>query len=116
MTTVPESASLTSGYTATYDAWNRLVSVADESTAVADSQYDGRGYRTVDKTYYGGPKTRHAHFTDDWRVVEERMGTATTAAGSSSGATGTLMSCPCEAPIMPVDHEHFRCAFPDALR
>ncbi len=81
MTTIPEPASLTTGYTATYDAWNRLVKLVDASTSqtVQENQYDGRKFRTVIKSYNSGTltETRHAYFDDNWRCVEERVGTST---------------------------------------
>jgi RHS repeat-associated protein len=83
MTTIPEPASPTLGYTATYDAWNRLVQLVDatSSQTVQQNQYDGRNFRTMILNYSGGTlsETRHSYFTDDWRCVEERVGTATTA-------------------------------------
>jgi hypothetical protein len=53
MTTIPQPATLTSSYTATYDAWNRLVQLVDatSSQTVQQYQYDGRNYRTVIKSY-----------------------------------------------------------------
>ncbi len=79
MTTVPQPATLTSGYTATYDAWNRLVKLQDGSNLVAQYRYDGRGYRQIVLSYTGGAfaEARYAYSTDDWRVVEERVGTST---------------------------------------
>jgi hypothetical protein len=81
MTTIPQPANLTSGYAATYDPWNRLVKLADGSNTVQENQYDGRNFRTVIKSYTSGTlsETRHSYFTDDWRCVEERVGTAATA-------------------------------------
>ncbi|WP_010584091.1 RHS repeat domain-containing protein [Schlesneria paludicola] len=83
MTTIPKPAAPATGYTATYDAWNRLVKLVDAPTGqiVQQNQYDGRNFRTVIQSYTSGTlsETRHSYFTDDWRCVEERVGTATTA-------------------------------------
>jgi RHS repeat-associated protein len=64
------------GYDLTYDAWNRLVEVAvTGGSVVASYAYDGAS-RRVTKT---GSDTRHYYYDDQWRVVEERLNTATTA-------------------------------------
>lgn len=69
-------------FKATYDAWNRLVKLTDGGNGekVQENQYDGRGYRIVTKTYTDGTlnETRHAYFTDQWQVIEERLGTSST--------------------------------------
>ena len=75
-TSFPDPRSLTSDLTATYDAWNRLVKLADASGTVAEYQYDGLGRRT-EKTV--GGTTRHAYFSDQWQVLEERVGSSTSA-------------------------------------
>ena len=81
MTTIPKPLALNTTFTATYDAWNRLVSVVDTSTSqnVQQYQYDGRNFRTVVKTYTSGTlsETRDFFYTDDWRVVEERVTSGT---------------------------------------
>ena len=63
MTTIPQPANPGSAYTATYDAWNRLVKLVDAPTGdtVQVNQYDGRKYRTVRETYTSGTlaETRH---------------------------------------------------------
>ncbi len=79
MTTVPQPSDPTKTYTATYDAWNRLVKLVDDDTSdtVAEYQYDGANRRTVQKTYVGGvlDETRHLYYTQpsQWQVVEERI-------------------------------------------
>ena len=45
-TTIPQPASLGSGYTCAYDAWNRLMSVKNGATTVSSYQYDGLNRRT----------------------------------------------------------------------
>jgi RHS repeat-associated protein len=60
-----------------YDAWNRLVEVraSDNSTVIAQYQYDGRNYRTVKKTYASGAlaETRHFYYNSSWQCLEERL-------------------------------------------
>lgn len=80
LTTIPQLATPTSTYVATYDAWNRLVKLVNGANTVAEYQYDLRTYRTVAKNYSGGtlPETRHSYYTPRWQVIEERLGTSTT--------------------------------------
>jgi RHS repeat-associated protein len=77
MTTVPKPTDLTGAFTATYDAWNRLVKLVDDATSdtVQENAYDGRRFRIVRKDYAGGSldATRHCFFTQDWQIVEERI-------------------------------------------
>lgn len=79
LTTLPQPAAPGSGFVATYDAWNRLVKLTSGGQTVQVNEYDGRNYRTVRKDYTAGilDETRHFYYTDDWRVVEERVGTST---------------------------------------
>jgi RHS Repeat len=81
MTTMPKPSDLTANYTLTFDAWNRLVKVADGATTVAEYEYDGLNHRTVKKTYVSGTldETRHFYYDKDWRCLEERVGTSTDA-------------------------------------
>ncbi|MFN5196038.1 MAG: RHS repeat-associated core domain-containing protein, partial [Planctomyces sp.] len=83
MTTMPQPASPASNYTATYDAWNRLVKIADGGNTVSEYQYDGAKRRVVQKSYVSGTlnETRHLYYTEPskWQVVEERVGTSTSA-------------------------------------
>jgi RHS repeat-associated protein len=83
MTTMPQPASPASSYTATYDAWNRLVKIASGASTVSEYQYDGAKRRVVQKSYVSGTlnETRHLYYTDPgkWQVVEERVGTSTSA-------------------------------------
>src|SRR5262245_32086466 len=77
MTTIPKPAGLTSSFTATYDAWNRLVKLEDNSGTVAQFEYDGAKRRTVTIGYSGGvlTQTRHFFYTEPskWQVIEERV-------------------------------------------
>jgi RHS repeat-associated protein len=59
-----------------YDGWNRLVEVKEGQTVVATYAYDGLN-RRVKKVV--GSVTRHFYYSRDWQVLEERVGTATTA-------------------------------------
>ena len=81
MTALPQPASPTDSLCCTYDAWNRLVSVAAATSGqpVARYQYDGRGYRTVAETFKSGSlsDSRNFYYSDQWQVVEERAGQAT---------------------------------------
>ena len=63
-------------YTLTWDAWNRLVKVEDGAALVADYAYDGTFRRTT-KTV--GGTTRHYYYNDEWKTIEERIGTSTNA-------------------------------------
>lgn len=69
-------------FEATYDAWNRLVKLTDggDGSTVQEIQYDARGYRMVTASYANGAlaESRHAYFTDQWRDIEERLGSAAT--------------------------------------
>jgi YD repeat-containing protein len=73
-TTIPIPSSLTTGYTATYDAWNRLVSLTSGSTSVATYSYDGLGRRIIKGIYIGGTldHNEHAYFNEDWQSLEVR--------------------------------------------
>ncbi|MCY2963532.1 MAG: hypothetical protein NT069_07770, partial [Planctomycetota bacterium] len=83
MTTVPQPADPTKGFSATYDAWNRLVKLVDVPTlqTVQENSYDGRTFRVVRKSYIAGvlSETRQLFFSTGWQVVEERVGAATAA-------------------------------------
>jgi len=81
MTTIPKPADPTQSFTATYDAWNRLVKIEASGSTVAQYEYDGAKRRTVKKTYTGGvlDETRHFYYTEPprWQVIEERIDTFT---------------------------------------
>jgi YD repeat-containing protein len=80
MTTMPQPADPTEGFDAVYDAWNRLVSLADSTShnTVQQNVYDGRNYRIIRKDYTSGTlsATRNFYYTDGWQDVEERLGTS----------------------------------------
>ena len=50
MTSMPQPASPGQSYSATYDAWNRLVQLTSGGTVVGQYQYDGMNRRTVKST------------------------------------------------------------------
>ena len=81
MTTVPKPSDPTTGYTATYDAWNRLVKLVDGANTVAEYRYDAAKRRIVKKTYTAGElgETRHFYYTEPskWQVIEERIDAST---------------------------------------
>ena len=81
MTVFPQPAAPTSGFVATYDAWNRLTQITDGTNTIAKYSYDGSNRRTVKQTYTAGTlsETRHFYFTSQWQDVEERVGTSTSA-------------------------------------
>jgi RHS repeat-associated protein len=64
-----------------YDAWNRLVRLHVGDTTLAEYTYDARGYRIRKDSYTDGTLTeaRHFYYTPGWQVVEERVGTSTSA-------------------------------------
>jgi RHS repeat-associated protein len=74
MTAMPKPLEPTEGYTATYDAWNRLVQLNDGETIVAQYRYDGLNRRTT-KTIDG--TSRHYYYSDQWQVLEEQVGAST---------------------------------------
>lgn len=81
MTTIPQPASPTSAFAATYDGWNRLMTLSADGIQIAGYQYDGLKRRTVKQTYSGGilSETRHLFYSSAWQVLEERVGTSTSA-------------------------------------
>ncbi|MEZ6049203.1 MAG: RHS repeat domain-containing protein [Planctomycetaceae bacterium] len=74
MTTIPKPAAPTAGYTATYDAFNRLVKLEDGANTVAEYEYDGLGQRIVKSVYASGAldHKQHAYFNGAWQTVEVR--------------------------------------------
>jgi YD repeat-containing protein len=76
MTSFPQPANPSNAFTATYDAWNRMVSVSNSSGTVATYQYDGSNRRIVKNTA-ATSETRHFYWTNNWQDVEERTGTST---------------------------------------
>jgi len=67
-------------YQPVWDAWNRLVEVKDENgTTVQKNAYDGLSRRITKEA--GGTVT-HTYWSARWKPLEERIGSATTAARS----------------------------------
>jgi RHS repeat-associated protein len=83
MTTIPTPAAPTQSFTATYDAWNRLMRIEEGANKVGEYEHDGAKRRTVKKTYVSGQidETRHFYYTEPskWQAVEERVGNSTSA-------------------------------------
>ncbi len=80
MVTLPKPASPAEALGATFDAWNRMVKVAEDGQdIVAEYAYTPDNRRAVKRTYSGGTldETRHFYYTDQWQTIEER-----TASGS----------------------------------
>lgn len=81
MTTMPQPNDLTQGFTATYDAWNRLVKLEDDEETISEYAYDGAKRRILQKTYKEDvlDEVRHLYYTQpsQWQVVEERAGAST---------------------------------------
>ena len=80
MTTMPKVADPTASQTCTYDAWNRLVRVAEGANTVSAYTYDAAKRRGIHKTYTSGTlsETRHLYYTEPskWQIIEERLGTS----------------------------------------
>jgi len=76
MTTIPQPKSPGSAYTLTYDAWNRMVEVKEGGTVIQANEFDGLNRRIV---RISGGETRHFYYNQQWQVLEERVGTSTTA-------------------------------------
>ena len=68
MTTVPRLEDPTLSYTAAYDAWHRLVKLADGENAVQTNEYDGLRRRTVKKKYSSGILGETRHYYPTFRV------------------------------------------------
>jgi len=76
MTTLPQPTAPTASYTGTWDAWSRLVKLMDGAATVGEYAYDGLTRRT--KKMVSGI-TRHFYYSDQWQVLEERLGTSSNA-------------------------------------
>ena len=84
MTTIPQSEDPSESFTATWDAWNRLVKLIDTSTShtVAEYQYDAQNRRILKKLYTNGTlsQTRHIYVSNSNQVLEERVDSSASAA------------------------------------
>ena len=74
MTTIPIPTDPTTSYTATYDAWNRLVKLEDDTNTITKYQYDGLRRRIIHKVYNTGvlDHTKHLYYNANWQLLEER--------------------------------------------
>ena len=79
MTTVSDPRDFTDGYTLKYDAWNRLVEAKRSQTVVQENEYDGLNRRIVRDETGGSGVVTHFYYNRQWQVMEERVGSATTA-------------------------------------
>jgi RHS repeat-associated protein len=68
MTTIPQPGNPESGFTAVYDAWNRLISLT-AGGLVYRNQYDGLNRRVLKMGTY--LPTIHQYYSANWQVVEE---------------------------------------------
>ena len=80
MVTLPTPNNPTTSYTATYDAWNRLVKLEDDTNTITEYQYDGTRRRILHKVYNTGvlDHTKHLYYNANWQLLEERRDTNTT--------------------------------------
>ncbi len=72
MKALPRPTDPTAILNGTYDAWNRVTQAGSVSY-----QYDGRSHR-IEK--FDGSETTRYYYSQSWQVLEERIGSATTAA------------------------------------
>lgn len=70
MTTIPQPATPTASFAGTYDAWNRLTTLA----GIASYAYDGLN-RRITKTI--GGSVRDFYYSSEWQDLEERVGGST---------------------------------------
>ncbi|MEM1353906.1 MAG: LamG-like jellyroll fold domain-containing protein [Planctomycetota bacterium] len=81
-TTLPKPELPGEGFTASYDAWNRMVALNEESggTKVAEYEHDARNFRIRKETYDGTgtlQDTFDFYYTSGWQCIEEvQTGTA----------------------------------------
>ncbi len=68
-----------SGYQISWDAWNRITNVATAAGPVAAYAYDGLARRITRYTNMEDV-TLHSYYNDDWRPLEERKNSESTAA------------------------------------
>jgi RHS repeat-associated protein len=73
MRKLPQPPNPSSGYEATWDAWNRLVQLTDGDTIIAQFAYDGL-MRRVSAVYPS--EARHFYYSSAWQILEERPGTS----------------------------------------
>ena len=80
MTLMPRVGDWAIAQTPTWDAWNRMVKITQGTSVIGTYAYDGMTRRVWKETTEDGSLTRrHFYYSDQWQVIEERLGTATTA-------------------------------------
>ena len=79
-TTIPQPAAPSSSYNATYDAWNRMMTLSSSGTTVQQNQYDARNFRTLRLEYTSGvlSETRQFYYSSSWQNLEEWVSTIPT--------------------------------------
>jgi hypothetical protein len=80
-TAIAQPQSPTAAFSCTYNAWNRATKIVDGDGTGAEYVFDGLNRRVIKKTCSAGlaTETRHVYYSTQWQVLEERLGTATTA-------------------------------------
>jgi len=76
MVRMPKVGDWSTAQTLTWDAWNRLVKIEQGASAIATYAYDGL-FRRTKKIVSGN--TRHFYYSSQWQIVEERLGSSTSA-------------------------------------
>jgi len=78
MTTIPKGGSSTGSYTSTYDAWNRLVKITDNTSGggspvtIATYEYDALGRRIEKTVAPGSGDTYDYYHSASWQTLEVR--------------------------------------------
>ncbi len=64
---------------AIYDGWGRMAQFSNGLYNLGTYAYDGLNRRIIKRTYASGTltETRHCYFSDQWQVLEERVGSST---------------------------------------
>ena len=81
MTLMPKVGAWASGQTPTWDAWNRMVKLTEGVTTVGTYAYDGQTRRVWKESVESGSAVtrRHFYYSDQWQVLEERLGNSAAA-------------------------------------
>jgi RHS repeat-associated protein len=78
MTTMPKVGESETAQTLVWDGWNRLVRVEEESVSIGEYRYDGLN-RRITKYLPPSEVMRHYYYSDQWQVLEERLGVSESA-------------------------------------
>ncbi len=64
---------------AIYDGWGRMAQFSNGLYNLGTYAYDGLNRRIIKRSYTSGTltETRHCYFSDQWQVLEERVGSST---------------------------------------